>query len=340
MDTTGNNVHMARTHAFRELVRRPLRHPADAIGLIVLLTIAGLSVLDLLGLLEIPNEALVSIAVFFVSLYISSEILLENRRRQSETVLNRVDSQIRALVDSYRSRTSIEEVPSDQIRTRIKEMTAESTFWYFQGGSGRWQRSWTLPTLSANRKSDMEFVMQILDPQDQELCARYARYRALQRSTAVLREDEERPEVVREDLLACIYAAGWYGARSRVRPKVYLRRLYSPARIDLGSDGVILSVASPEASAIFSPNGSWYYHAVLDELREATQELTEVVLPSEGENMFPQEWSNVREDHVVAFFNRVMVRQPGNAPVAFAHSAWGTVDHARIASLAFEGRES
>src|SRR5258708_39399961 len=70
--------------------------------------------------------------------------------------------------------------------------------------------------------------MQILNLYHRELCGRYASYRVRQRPPAVRRQDEDQPETVRDDILACIYAAAWYGRRTRLLPEVYLLPLFSP----------------------------------------------------------------------------------------------------------------
>jgi hypothetical protein len=321
----------------RKIWHAALAHPADAVSVALLIAIAATSVLDLFGAISVSGDFLSRSAIAIGSLLALQYIVSQRERRSAASVLNDLNERVEGLIASREERAAVLEIESPLIRDKLEDLQDGSPFWYFRGGSGRWQRSSVLPALAKNRASSTEYLMQIVDPTDEALCARYAEYRSKQRSVEVSRANEGRPEVVRDDLLACIYAAGWYGARSRVGARVFLNRLYSPVRIDIAAEGLMLTVADRKASGVFAPNGSWYYKSIVDEMREALAELPEIILPSGGEDLYPSDWTAVGEEHVKAVFNLAVLRRGGfDGP--FNPGRWAPIDYAQLAKLAFHGR--
>lgn len=180
--------------------------------------------------------------------------------------------------------------------------------------------------------------MHILNPADEDLCSRYANYRA----SAGQRAGTTNPQNVRDELLALLYAVAWYKERTRVNPEVLFLYNYSPLRYDLSSSGLIVTVPDMQERAIYAPAGGWYCTSVRDEMDQAGKALPVVVLPS-GEGMFPQQWRDVRAQHVSKALEAVRVlpsRNSGQASISLL-TGWAdssSLDFEKIARLPFKGR--
>lgn len=316
-------------------------HPADAVSLVVLLGVALYTLADLFSLVEPRTETLTSITLFIGSALAISLTLRHVRGRDEAHATRQLRDEVERLNERVGAHfgDDLSQVASVDIGSRLDEQLGLATSWFFRGGSGRWQRREALPRLSDGGKNvDTDYVMQILDPSDKSLCARYGAYRHRQRKRGERRHNEDDPITVRDDLLACLYAAGWHTARGRLKARVFLMPLYSPLRIDAGSSGLVISVADPEAPALLAPATGWFYQSLLDEMRQAMTEVPEALLPDGGEDLYPKEWEDVRGSHVEAMLAAIEVKRPHAATTLFQANAWSAVDYDQVASLVFLGR--
>ncbi|MGO2069824.1 hypothetical protein [Glutamicibacter arilaitensis] len=144
--------------------------------------------------------------------------------------------------------------------------------WKFRGGSGRWQRSTVLPTLAQVPTTDVKYKMLILDPRSETLCGQYAKYRNTHRRRSdadnidgKTSASQDTARSVSNELLACIVAAAWFTAKSRVQARVFLSQTYSPLRMDLSATGAMLTVSDPNEPGLMCRADSWLYKALDDE---------------------------------------------------------------------------
>ncbi|MGP5023988.1 hypothetical protein ACTXI4_02180 [Glutamicibacter ardleyensis] len=214
-------------------------------------------------------------------------------------------------------------------------------FWKFRGGSGRWQRSVVLPTLAGLHKNDVEYKMLILDPRNENLCGQYAKYRNTHRispqSLQLNTKDHPRNETtssVRDELLACVVAAAWYSAKSRVKAQVYLNQTYSPLRLDLSATGVMLTVSDPSEPGLMCRPDSWLYKALDDEF-ERTIEQSPQILFSHGDALI-HPVPNLNSEVVTDILGSARIRVGDDIDFLFTKETIEQLDTANLAKLALD----
>lgn len=319
-----------------------LRHPGDAFSLAILGALATLTVVNVISPLATEPENIANFTLL-VGSALAINLTLRHARGKDEAGATRdLRQEVHGLKDRIGAYfgDEVSQVAAIDIASRLDEQLSHATAWSFRGGSGRWQRREALPRLGhEGRGVNTRYVMQILDPRDEDLCQRYATYRFAQRRKADRRAEEGRAVTVRDDLLACIFAVGWYDARARIDGSVFLMPLYSPLRIDAGSSGLVLSVANPDAPAMYAPAHSWYYQSVVDEMNQAQTEVAEIVLPAKSASFYPEEWRDVKSRHVRNMLKAVQVKSCTGEVTPLVPDSWSRVDYAKIAQLSFLDRK-
>ena len=186
------------------------------------------------------------------------------------------------------------EIAADEIRPQLEDLLESSWEWLFKGGSARFLRSGTLPSLATHVDRDVNVHIQVLDPRERQLCDEYGRYRFRQGRSRGSSGDEIRR--IQADLLATVYSAAWYRANHRVRPTLLLLREFSPLRYDMGSRGVVVTISDLSQPGLYASSDS-YYRSVKDELLQARHGNPFVDLPTRGD-LFPTPIASVSPDLV------------------------------------------
>src|SRR5579885_95272 len=253
---------------------------------LVLVGIVVITLLDQLDVVTVSEHFLARAAIYIAA---ALALVLMVNRSVSRLRDLRTHRELQAIAGSvqlvgdqlatFRQNAEAQEVMPSEIAGYLSHFLATAEHWRFRGGSGRWQRQAVLPHLAKVTRFDVHYKMQILDPRDSELCARYAAYRARQLPAEVRRADEGEARTLLTDILACIYAAGWYRQHSRIRPSIFLLKLYSPLRYDIGGAGLMATVADPTARGLYARRDTWYYTSFVDEFDQACSELPRLVLP-------------------------------------------------------------
>jgi hypothetical protein len=149
-----------------------------------------------------------------------------------------------------------------QINTAFEATLPVCQFWWYKGGTGRYLRARTLPSLASRARvtsSTRELKIQLIDPNDTKVCRDYADYR---RGLASAKDDAERwtEDRVREEVLATIL--GVFLARQNetlLALSLSVTRTFSTFRIDLSDRVVVVTKEDPKEPAFrFSPESSFY----------------------------------------------------------------------------------
>lgn len=248
--------------------------------------------------------------------------------------LTRQRDELRTVREYQMMEGEIRQIPGDRIGEVLDQLLSSSNQWHFRGGSGRWQLETVLPELSARRDLPSRYVMQIIDPLDDELCERYGQYRARSRTPDKAPSVSDGPRLVRRDILACVYAAGWYQFYSQIRPEITLLRTYSPIRIDCGNTGLMVTIANKASPGLWVSSGTWYYRSIVDELEQLEEVSRRLKLPREGD-VYPPDLNEVTADHVKTMLSLVKARTPSGEDSLFLteeRAAGADIDYASIAS--------
>ncbi|PZS30482.1 MAG: hypothetical protein DLM59_11215 [Pseudonocardiales bacterium] len=314
----------------------------DAIAGVVAVVVGVLTILDLLDVLQLAQGFLAHAAVF-VACGLTVYLLVDRDiRRHTEARRDAVIAQIAKMQADMAEQIALIgagaeaiEVPPSEIGPTVRAILKNTTTWHFRGGSGRWQRHVVLPALAAVTDHDIGYVMQVINPSDRDLCARYAAYRARQRVAEYRRDNEGAPETIRDDILSCLYAVAWHSETSRIKPEIYLLPLYSPVRYDIGSEALIASVARSTARGLYAKAGGWYYASVLDEIVQACSEVPRVIMPVDPA-FYPLVRGQVDADHVRGALRAATVLHPTGRSEPLLTDWSGSTDFAHIATLVFQ----
>ena len=122
-----------------------------------------------------------------------------------------------------------------QINNHHRECRTNTHEWWYDGGSGRYTRDITLPSLMnlcEEQHRTMHVCIYILDPRDENVCRMYATYSNLVTPGNVVTQAN-----VKCDLLATIIAAYFYGRTLNI--DVYLKNHFSIFKREF-SDNMVL----------------------------------------------------------------------------------------------------
>ena len=216
----------------------------------------------------------------------------------------------------------LREVPPERIGEAVDQLLADTSLWLFRGGSARFLRGTTLPTLSRELGRDVPVIVAVLDPRDVELCRSYAAYRAqIGRKDGAVSASN-----VQAEILATLYLAAWYGVRTRIRPRAVLLRSFSQLRYDIGSTGLLVTVADRSKPALYAAADSWFYTSVRDELEQTFHGNPEVMLGG-GLDLFPEQVDGVTEAHIQAALEAM---NAAGVPLLAGPAAADAVDFAAV----------
>jgi hypothetical protein len=281
-----------------------------------------LSVVDVLGFFDVSRNRIEELVLFAAGVFLLAHAVDAGERRRLLAEQEKLQHAMRAVSGA----ASVRDVAPNRIRSEINTLLAESDEWLFRGGSGRFLRFGSLPALARFQALDVSVLVQLLDPRDGELCTEYAKYRSVQRLPRALRPEEGKMRTIQADLLATIYAAAWYQAHSRIRPRVILLRAFSPLRYDFGSTGVVVTIADLTQPALYAPANSWYYQSVRDELEQAEHGHPSVLLP-ETRQWFPPRIDQVDAGAVRGALLDTRVEDRGSrSPLLEGDAAEGSLD--------------
>lgn len=245
--------------------------PAGAVTGLAGVAGVGVALIDLFTSFELPADVpdevfLFGMSAFLLSVYAASR--LRRIRDNAERLRDERHDQLLNQISQFVKEADLRQVPSAEINALLTAELGRTSGWWFRGGSGRWFRRTVLPAL-AERRVPQPVSIQILDPRDEHLCARYASYRSQQRDPADIRDNESDPRAIQTDLLACILSARVHASHSRITEDIVLLRTYSPMRIDMGSSMLLATVASQTAPALMARQQSFFYRSIKDEFESA-----------------------------------------------------------------------
>ena len=149
----------------------------------------------------------------------------------------------------------------------------DSNEWWFRGGTGRYLRAVTLPTMAERSRSSSSIKrlhVQILDPANRSSCELYATYRRGVRSS--VSEGQWTLERVRAEicatLLVILIKTSQYPL---LHVDVTLMPTFSSLRIDLSTKQAVVTKEDQRAPAIRCDQGTYFYDAYKDDMELTAQ---------------------------------------------------------------------
>ncbi len=262
---------------------------------LVAILAVGVGILGVTGVEFISSSFFRGIALAVGAVLLVAQLVLSEQWQNQADVLSglRTDvadalpEDIRAILKTEleaftRTGSDVREIAPARIARELRDVLDQSSEWTFQGGSGRWLRSATLPGLAKIRNRDVQVTALLIDPRVEDLCQQYVESRFFRRDGEEDPSDPGDPRDIQANVLATIYSLGWYGARTRVKPTTVLLDTCSPQRYDVGSTGLVITVSTRSEPAVFARNGSWFYEVVCADLRRTYERSPRIELPRQG----------------------------------------------------------
>lgn len=176
-----------------------------------------------------------------------------------------------------------------EIGDTITQARVDTEKWYFNGGSGRYTRTQTLPylaDLARKKNKTIEVLIQIMNPRNIQLCTKYATYRNSLRSAS---RDRKTCKSVQIDLISTVVSAYmWKNEQPLLDIKLGLKDNFSLFRIDISSSTAIITKEDPLEPAILYERGTFFYQAHCEDLRQSltqTESLNMLIPFSDKKNL-------------------------------------------------------
>jgi hypothetical protein len=262
-------------------------------ALVLALSVAGL------GLTSTVPQEVVNSAILLTLAVLAESILRDRWRRGSADLevrqsirasaavltqlpqrLSDVDDVIGSARAAFGNASMVRVLNGAEVGQVQAEARQRTDLWYFKGGTGTFIRAVTLPECIENarrRNGTLDFRIEIVDPTDEGLCDRYARFR---------RSLSDRPDATgelwtvdrtRKESYATILAACWYQQRSGLlKVDVWLSPVMTTFRADLSSSCVVITQEDPSAPAIMIENDKIYYRRWNIELQYSREQARKV----------------------------------------------------------------
>ncbi|MFR9776403.1 hypothetical protein ACL02O_10140 [Micromonospora sp. MS34] len=260
------------------------------IGLLLAVTVA------VLGLTNAVSQDVVNSAILLVLGLLAQAVLRDRLRRET------ADQQVRQVVRDTRDRLTdlvpqmreitgpdgalnrareaidsvsmVRVLHGSEVGQALAEARRLTDRWNFKGGTGTYTRAVTLPEClehARRRNATLHVAVEIIDPTDEEVCERYARFR---RSLAPDGPGERwTVDRTRKESYATVLAACWHLQRSGLLTiDVRLSAQMTTFRYDLSSSCVIITQENPQTPALRIDRKELYYNRFNIELQYSREQ--------------------------------------------------------------------
>ncbi|MGH3718369.1 MAG: hypothetical protein ACRDRI_05895 [Pseudonocardiaceae bacterium] len=251
---------------------RWLRVNADGVvALLVAVTVGILQVLDVVGAEQVSAAILLVLALLAVT-------LLQDRQSNSKVLAD---------ISAVRHVTGIE------VSQELAEARRHTQLWGFKGGTGTYLRAVTIKECIEHAQREhrpLHMRLEIIDPTDDALCARYAQFRSSLTSRPDGTGEPWTFERTRKESFATVLAACWYRQRTTfLSIEVGLSKVMTTLRWDLSSYKMIITMEDPSGTALIIAKDKPYYRAYSRELAASFQQTRRVELNKAGEPRLSEE---------------------------------------------------
>jgi hypothetical protein len=190
---------------------------------------------------------------------------------------------LKLVMPSNLIRSSISLVDPRDLKACLEDFLKNTYEFTYYGHLGRWTRSVTLPFLakeSRSRNSSIYISLIIINPNDSEVCSKYALYRKGLMSASNGNEIWT-ADFVRVELIATIISGFyWAGKESLLKIEVSLVNQFSVFRYDFSSNGVIVTTEEAKHPALMCDNTSPYYATYREDVELALLQSKKLLPPN------------------------------------------------------------
>jgi hypothetical protein len=169
-----------------------------------------------------------------------------------------------------------------EIGSTIVNARVDTEKWFFNGGSGRYTRSQTLPflaELSRQKNRGIDVSILIMNPKNESLCQKYADYKNSLRTAKM--KGKRDIKSVKVDLISTIVSCHvWKYEQSSLNIKLGLKDSFSLFRTDISSNAAIITKEDPSEPAIYYEKETFFYIAHIEDLKQTFNQVNVIeILP-------------------------------------------------------------
>ncbi|WBC16191.1 hypothetical protein O7600_04935 [Micromonospora sp. WMMA1998] len=304
------------------------------IGLLLAVTVA------VLGLTNTVSQDVVNSAILLVLGLLAQAVLRDRLRRktaeqQVRQVMVDTRDRLTDLVPQMReitgpegalnrAREAIDSVSmvrvlhGSEVGQTLAEARRHTDRWAFKGGTGTYLRAVTLPEClehARRRNATLTVAVEIIDPTDEDVCERYARFRrSLDPDAPGERWTVDR---TRKESYATVLAACWHLQRSGLLTvEVRLSAQMTTFRYDLSSSCVVITQENPQTPALRIDRGELYYNRFNIELDYSRKQSRRVPIEAAGQVKLDDEPSVEQVRRLFAALGLTLPRSFGDREVA------------------------
>lgn len=211
-------------------------------------------------ILNLPRHHKKTFFALLVSIYLISLLIAHYQLGQpfGDVILDQVKSIASALITALfglliiipfipsKEKGEIVEIPAQEITAEFEKLLDSATRWRYQGNFGRYLRGKVLPALAS--KTNVQVLVCLIDPANQELCARHAEYRG--NINAIDKGKKYDSAAVSLEVMVTIVIAAWYVRNKAMDISIFLSGRFDPIRIDGSDEAMILTVEDRRSPAL------------------------------------------------------------------------------------------
>lgn len=165
---------------------------------------------------------------------------------------------------------SVMTIYGDDIRYHLLKNIESTTYYAFQGRTGRWTRSIAIPKLAeeaSHRGTSTKVELYLPDPEEETFIAEYAEYRNTIDKAA---DGKWSPDGAQNEILATVATAYFYRSKNALLDiEVIVSPGYPGFRINLTSEECILTREKPGQPALLMDKRSAAYGAMVENIKNA-----------------------------------------------------------------------
>jgi hypothetical protein len=167
------------------------------------------------------------------------------------------------LIGELAGASEIRILTGSQVTTELRAARHDTEFWHFRGGTGTYLRAVTLPECVHNareRRRSITVRIEIIDPTDPKVCARYASFRSSVPNIGPVDDEPWTTDRTRKEAYATILAAYYHRQRNDLLAvEVGLTTKMTTFRWDMSSAAVIQTQENAAGQALLFAHGKAYY---------------------------------------------------------------------------------
>lgn len=167
-----------------------------------------------------------------------------------------------------------------EIKEIFKKAMSDTDFWIFNGGSGRFTRSQTIPNLvklSKEKNKSIDISIVIINPMNEEIINQYVDYKNSLRTSK--KREKKTIKSVQIDLISTIISCHiWKTEQPLLDIKLYLKNHFSIFRIDISTKKVIITKEDPNEPAILFEKETFFYTSQIEEQKQVLKLFDEIKL--------------------------------------------------------------